>query len=243
MIGNEAGDTVSGNQIFNNVITNSTGLPTEGIPGQAIHDLYGGKPGSGNSFYDNILDGNPGGIGPLTAVDHYDNTSANPRLSDPVEHDYTPLPASPAANWGIWSGARSVTSHRSACPRPSAPDTARATGPTRHVGRDHVAKLADQASANRRLARCAQHQHREQLQVLPGAAPGVERHAAARFRPTVHGRHPVDVGDPPAGAFEFKVDEVLLADAQPAGIATDRRTAPVRISAPGAGIGLTLYRR
>ena len=104
VIGNEAGDTVSGNEVYNNVITNSTGLPTEGIPGQAIHDLYGGKPGSGNSFYDNILYGNTGGIGPLTAVDHYDNTSANPRLSDPVQHDYTPLPASPAANWGIWSG-------------------------------------------------------------------------------------------------------------------------------------------
>ena len=104
VIGNEAGDTVSGNQIYNNVITNSTGLPTQGIPGEGIHDLYGGKPGSGNSFYDNILYGNPGGIGPLTAVDHYANTSANPRLSDPVEHDYTPLPVSPAANWGIWSG-------------------------------------------------------------------------------------------------------------------------------------------
>ena len=45
VIGNEAGDTVSGNQIYNNVITNSTGLPTEGIPGEAIHDLYGGTPG------------------------------------------------------------------------------------------------------------------------------------------------------------------------------------------------------
>jgi hypothetical protein len=104
VIGNEAGDTVSGNQIYNNVITNSTGLPTQGIPGEAIHDLYGGKPGSGNSFYDNILYGNPGGIGTLTAVDQYDNTSANPRLSDPVQHHYTPLPASPAANWGLWSG-------------------------------------------------------------------------------------------------------------------------------------------
>ena len=104
VVGNEPGDTVSGNEIYNNVITNSTGLPTQGIPGEGIHDLYGGKPGSGNSFYGNILYGNPGGIGPLTAVDHYDNTSANPRLSDPVQHDYTPLPASPAANWGIWSG-------------------------------------------------------------------------------------------------------------------------------------------
>ena len=104
VIGNEPGDTVSGNQIYNNIITNSTGLPTEGIPGEAIHDLYAGKPGSGNTFHDNILYGNPGGIGTLTAVDQYDNTSANPRLSDPLQHQYTPLPASPAAGWGLWSG-------------------------------------------------------------------------------------------------------------------------------------------
>src|ERR1700760_196104 len=85
VVGNEAGDTVSGNDIYDNVITNSTGLPSEGIPGEGIHDLYGGAPGSGNSFHDNILYGNPGGIGPLRSVDHYDNASANPRLSDPVE--------------------------------------------------------------------------------------------------------------------------------------------------------------
>ena len=104
VIGNEPGDTISGNQIYNNIITNSTGLPTQGIPGEGIHDLYEGNPGTGNSFHDNILYGNPGGIGRLTAVNHYDNTSANPRLSDPVQHDYQPLPGSPAANWGMWGG-------------------------------------------------------------------------------------------------------------------------------------------
>ena len=46
VIGNEPGDTVSGNQIYNNIITHSTGLPSEHIPGEAIHDLYGGRPGS-----------------------------------------------------------------------------------------------------------------------------------------------------------------------------------------------------
>jgi hypothetical protein len=104
VIGNEAGDTVTGNQIYNNVITNSTGLSTENIPGQAIHDLYSGTPGTGNSFHDNIQYGNPGGIGRLTAVDRHDNNSANPRLDDPVEHDYGPEVNSPAANWGLWSG-------------------------------------------------------------------------------------------------------------------------------------------
>ncbi len=104
VIGNESSDTVSGNQIYNNVITNTTGLPWEGIPGEGIHDLYGGTPGTGNVFHDNMLYNNPGGIGHVTAVQSYDNASVNPDLSDPVQHDYTPLPASPAANWGIWSG-------------------------------------------------------------------------------------------------------------------------------------------
>ena len=104
VIGNEAGDTVSGNQIYNNIITNSTGLPTQHIPGEGIHDLYSGKPGTGNSFHDNILYGNPGGIGHLTAVDHYDNNSANPQLDDPVQHDYEPKLDSPAAQWGMWGG-------------------------------------------------------------------------------------------------------------------------------------------
>ena len=53
MIGNEPGDTVSGNQIYNNIVTHSTGLPTEDIPGEAIHDIYGGRPGTGNVFHNN----------------------------------------------------------------------------------------------------------------------------------------------------------------------------------------------
>src|SRR6202011_2882484 len=44
VIGNELGDTVAGNQIYNNIVSNSTGLPTQNILGQAIHDLYGGTP-------------------------------------------------------------------------------------------------------------------------------------------------------------------------------------------------------
>ena len=59
VIGNEPGDTVSGNQIYNNIITNSTGLPWEHIPGEAIHDLYGGARGRGNTFHNNMLYGNP----------------------------------------------------------------------------------------------------------------------------------------------------------------------------------------
>ena len=105
VVGNESGDTVSGNQIYNNVVTNTTGLPWEGIPGEGIHDNYGGTPGTGNAFHDNILYNNPGGIGHVTAVQTYANTSANPQLSDPTNHDYQPQPGSPVAAWGLWNGA------------------------------------------------------------------------------------------------------------------------------------------
>jgi len=105
VVGNEAGDTVSGNQIYNNIITNSTGLPTEGIPGQAIHDLYGGSPGTGNTFHDNIQYGNPGGLGRLTAVSAYNNSSSNPMLVSATQQDFEPQPGSPAAGWGLWNGA------------------------------------------------------------------------------------------------------------------------------------------
>jgi Right handed beta helix region len=103
-IGNEPGDTVSGNEIYSNIVTNSTGLASQSIPGEGIHDYYGGEPGTGNSFHDNILYSNPGGAGHLAAVDHYRNATANPLLADPAQHDYRPLPGSPAAGWGMWSG-------------------------------------------------------------------------------------------------------------------------------------------
>jgi hypothetical protein len=105
VIGNEAGDSVSGNEIYNNIITNSTGLPTQNIPGEAIHDLYAGTPGTGNSFHDNIQYGNPGGIGRLSAVSAYNNSSANPQLTDPAGQNFQPQSGSPAATWGLWNGA------------------------------------------------------------------------------------------------------------------------------------------
>jgi hypothetical protein len=88
VIGNEPGDTVSGNQIFNNIVTDSTGLPTEDIRGEAIHDLYGGRPGTGNTFHDNDSFDNPGGMGRLTAVRAWGNTHTRPPFIDAVQHDY-----------------------------------------------------------------------------------------------------------------------------------------------------------
>jgi hypothetical protein len=104
VIGNEPGDTVSGNQIYHNVVVGSTGLPTEGIPGQMIHDLYGGAPGTGNSFYDNLSYGNPGDLGRLSAVASYGNIVARPQFVDAFNHDFEVLPSSPTANWDLWNG-------------------------------------------------------------------------------------------------------------------------------------------
>jgi hypothetical protein len=108
VVGNEPGETISGNQIYNNVITNMLGLPWEHIRGDAIHDLYGGPPGTGNTFHDNILYANPGGMGHLKAVKAYQNVRANPRFADPARHDYRLLPNSPVAAWNLWNGVVSL---------------------------------------------------------------------------------------------------------------------------------------
>ncbi|MGZ4179178.1 MAG: right-handed parallel beta-helix repeat-containing protein [Solirubrobacteraceae bacterium] len=89
VIGNEPGYTVSGNQIFDNTITNCTGLPSESIAGQGIHDIYGGRPGTGNTFHDNVLFNDPGGLGNVTSVRAYGNTTRDPGFTDAARHDYT----------------------------------------------------------------------------------------------------------------------------------------------------------
>jgi hypothetical protein len=87
-IGNDSGQNVSGNRIFDNIVINSTGLPWEGIPGVAISDSYGGPPGSGNVFYDNDCYHDPGGVGRVRAIRMFHNTTANPRFVDAAAHDY-----------------------------------------------------------------------------------------------------------------------------------------------------------
>jgi parallel beta helix pectate lyase-like protein len=108
VIGNEPGDTITGNQIYNNVITHTLGLPWEHLPGEAIHDLYGGPRGTGNTFHNNILYANPGGMGHLKAVRAYSNVRANPQFADPARHDYRLLPSSPILTWNLWNGLIAV---------------------------------------------------------------------------------------------------------------------------------------
>jgi hypothetical protein len=104
VIGNEPGNTVSGNQIDHNIITNTTGLPADNLAGDAIHDIWGGTPGTGNTFHDNILYNNPGGLGHLSYVQADNNTTTNPLYTDPTSHNYQPQTTSPAATWNLWNG-------------------------------------------------------------------------------------------------------------------------------------------
>ena len=88
VVGNEPGYTVSGNQIYDNIITNCMGLPSENIAGQGIHDIYGGRTGTQNTFHDNVLFNDPGGLGDITAVRAYGNTTRNPGFINAARHDY-----------------------------------------------------------------------------------------------------------------------------------------------------------
>ena len=109
MIANEAGDTVTGNQIYDNAISHTTGLAADNITGDAIHDIWGGTPQTGNSFYSNLLYDNPGGIGRLTAVSAYNNSSADPQLTDPAGQNFQPQSGSPAAAWVSGTAGSSAT--------------------------------------------------------------------------------------------------------------------------------------
>ena len=100
VIGNESGDTVSGNRIYDNIITNTTGLISQNIPGEAIHDLYGGRPGTGNAFLNNVVYQQPRRRRAVDAVKAFGNTtSVNPEFVDATRHDYDLRHNSPLLDW------------------------------------------------------------------------------------------------------------------------------------------------
>ena len=104
VVGNESGDTVSGNQISNNVIMNSTGLPDAGLTQASPSTTSGEAPPAPATPSPTTSYNNPGGIGRLTAVSAYNNSSADPQLTDPAGQNFQPQSGSPAAAWGLWNG-------------------------------------------------------------------------------------------------------------------------------------------
>ena len=106
LIGNESGDTVSGNQLYNNVVTNATGLPSAGLDqGVAISDWWGGTQDPNNTFSDNDSFNNPGGVAHVKNVALSGNITADPQFVNAAGHDYAVSSSSPAAGWGLWNGS------------------------------------------------------------------------------------------------------------------------------------------
>jgi hypothetical protein len=92
---------VSGNTIDHNIVLNSTGLPNAGLPeGVGISTCCG--LGSGNSFTDNIVANNPGGVAAASGITLAGNTTTAPAFADAVRHDYRL--ANQLAGWGLWDG-------------------------------------------------------------------------------------------------------------------------------------------
>ena len=101
--------TVTGNTIDHNIILNSTGLPNAGLTqGVGISTCCG--LGAGNSFTDNIVYNNPGGIASASGITMSGNTTTAPALADPADHDYRLTTSTPptVTAWGLWDGAPSA---------------------------------------------------------------------------------------------------------------------------------------
>lgn len=104
VVGSESAGATHGNQIFDNVIQNTTGLPGAGLSqGVAISDYWGSTPGTGNSFTGNDSFQNPGGLSVAQHITVGANISKDPLFENPAQHDYRLLPASPVASYGLWN--------------------------------------------------------------------------------------------------------------------------------------------
>jgi parallel beta-helix repeat protein len=95
---------VAHNAIDHNIIINSTGLPEAGLSGVGVSTCCG--LGSGNSFTNNIVYNNPGGIAIARGITLSGNTAHAPRFADAAAHDYRPTTASPdvITHWSLWDG-------------------------------------------------------------------------------------------------------------------------------------------
>jgi hypothetical protein len=95
---------VADNAIDHNVVINSTGLPNAGLSGVGVSTCCG--LGAGNSFTDNVVYNNPGGIAAARGLAVSGNTTKAPKFADAAAHDYRPTTASPdvISHWSLWNG-------------------------------------------------------------------------------------------------------------------------------------------
>jgi hypothetical protein len=110
--------TVTGNTIEHNIVMNSTGLVNAGLTGVGIAGSGDGI-GPDNSFTNNDVYNNPGGIDNASGITLTANTTTNPSLADPQNHDYRPTTTTPntITTWNLWNGnldtlSRASTGHR-----------------------------------------------------------------------------------------------------------------------------------
>ena len=92
VIGNEPGDSVSGNKIYNNIITETSTWASRARASRArrFTTCTAGRPGTDNAFFNNVVYRNPGGVGRLTSVAGVREqlTSVNPEFVNASRHDY-----------------------------------------------------------------------------------------------------------------------------------------------------------
>lgn len=93
---------VAGNTIDHNIVMNSTGLPYAGGIPQGVGVSTCCDIGPNNTFEHNDIYNNPGGIGTDTGMTISDNTTTNPQLNDPQNHDYRPT--NTLTGYNLWTG-------------------------------------------------------------------------------------------------------------------------------------------
>jgi hypothetical protein len=96
--------SVAGNDIDHNIILNSAGLPAAGLSGVGVSTCCG--LGVGNTFTDNVVYNNPGGVADANGITLSDNTTAAPQLANIATHDYRTTARTPNAisSWNLWDG-------------------------------------------------------------------------------------------------------------------------------------------
>ncbi|MGZ4298031.1 MAG: hypothetical protein ACXVVK_13380 [Solirubrobacteraceae bacterium] len=117
---------VAGNHIDHNIVMNSTGLADAGLArGVGMSTCCG--LGRGNTFTDNDVYANAGGIAAASGVAMWGNTTDAPALADPQNHNFSTTTVTPGAlsRWGLWDGALGA-------------DHAMAAGAVRHSARRTV---------------------------------------------------------------------------------------------------------